>query len=316
MPRPPPAYSNVNVFYYAEANRVRDAMLNGPNNNVRMINAVVPYVTNLDYLSYSSYDAMNLSASDLYTTLNYMQAHLPTNKAGAVPGERMWIGEYGWGGNSTASQEPLNRAYIQRLLGWNYGGQCLQFILFWEMYDNEVGKNFCLIDSNNVQTASWYLASALHQQGASAHRPIQRDPWTAAHGHGLLVAHGSAAEPAVARAGEPDRRQWPRYGYDHNLHDRGGNTGAGNLRQRAGDAVGVLRPAGRRHRAGQLAAGRSVGREYQLQPGHAQHHAHQPGAGLDLLLSLLCHQLQRGGLGAGVGLVRHLTRTGRPSAPV
>ena len=49
-------YSNVNVFYYAEANRVRDAMLNGPNNNVRMINDVIPYVTNLDYLSYSSYD--------------------------------------------------------------------------------------------------------------------------------------------------------------------------------------------------------------------------------------------------------------------
>jgi hypothetical protein len=152
--------SNVNVFYYAEANRVRDAMLNGPTNNVRMINAVVPYVTNLDYLSYSSYDGMNLSASTLYATLDYMQAHLPTNKAGVVPGERMWIGEYGWGGYSADSQEPLNRAYIQRLLGWNSGGQCLQFILYWEIYDNEVGRSFCLIDSNNVQVASW----SLHQR--------------------------------------------------------------------------------------------------------------------------------------------------------
>ena len=159
------SYSNVNVFYYAEANRVRDAMLNGTNNNVRMINAVIPYVTNLDYVSYSSYDGMNLSVSSLYSTLDYMQAHLPTNKAGVVPGERMWIGEYGWGGNSTDSQEPLNRAYIQRLLGWNSGGQCLQFILFWEIYDNEVGKNFCLIDSNNVQTASWYLHQRFINQG-------------------------------------------------------------------------------------------------------------------------------------------------------
>ena len=149
--------SNVNVFYYAEANRVRDAMLNGPTNNVRIINAVVPYVTNLDYLSYSSYDGMNLSASTLYATLDYMQAHLPANKAGAVPGERMWIGEYGWGGYSTDSQEPLNRAYIQRLLGWNSGGQCLQFILYWEIYDNEAGRSFCLIDSNNVQVVSWHL---------------------------------------------------------------------------------------------------------------------------------------------------------------
>jgi hypothetical protein len=152
-------YTNVNVFYYAEANRVRDAMLNGPANNVRMINAVIPYVTNLDYVSYSSYDAQNLSTSDLYTTLNYMEAHFPTNKAGKVPGERMWIGEYGWGNLATAAQEPNNRAYIQRLLGWQGAAGALQFILFWEIYNNEAsgGTNFCLIDSSNNKVASWYL---------------------------------------------------------------------------------------------------------------------------------------------------------------
>ncbi len=149
-------YTNVNVFYYAEANRVRDAMLNGTNNNERVINYVAPYVTNLDYLSYSSYDAMNLAAPDLYATLDYMEAHLPTNKVSSIPGERIWIGEYGWGGSqSTAQQEPTTRAYIQRLL--NYGRQALPHILFWEMYDNETNKLFCLIDSNNVKTASYYL---------------------------------------------------------------------------------------------------------------------------------------------------------------
>jgi hypothetical protein len=150
------AYSNVSVYYYAEANRVRDAMLNGTNNNVRMIDSVIPYVTNLDYVSYSSYDAMNLSTSDLYTTLDYMEAHLPTNKLSAIHGERIWIGEYGWGGSQTTDQqEPTTRAYIQRLL--NYGQKAFPHILFWEMYDNEVGKLFCLIDSNNVKVASWYL---------------------------------------------------------------------------------------------------------------------------------------------------------------
>ncbi|SPE57126.1 exported hypothetical protein [Verrucomicrobia bacterium] len=153
------AYTNVNVFNYAEANRVRDAMDNGPTNNERVINMVVPYVTNLDYLSYSSYDAQNLSASDLYLTLNYMQSMLPTNKAGAVPGERMWIGEYGWGYESTAAQEPLDRAYIQKLLGWSSGGRCLQFILFWEMYSNynpNGATNYCLIDYLNNKVPSWY----------------------------------------------------------------------------------------------------------------------------------------------------------------
>ena len=148
-------YSNVNVYGYAEVNRVRDAMLNGANNNQRAINYVIPYVTNLDYVSYSSYDAMNLSTADLYTTLDYIEAHIPTNKASAIPGERLWIGEYGWGSNSSDSQEPLTRSYIQRLL--NYGNQAFPFILFWEIYDNEVGKNFWLIDTNNVKVPCWYL---------------------------------------------------------------------------------------------------------------------------------------------------------------
>jgi hypothetical protein len=142
------SYTNVNVFNYAECNRVRDAMLNNSNNNQRVINYVVPYVTNLDYLSYSSYDSQNLSASDLYSTLNYMQSMLPTNKASSVPGERIWIGEYGWGNYSTAAQEPMNRAYIQRLLGWNYNGQCLPFILFWEMYSNSQLSGLVFADSD------------------------------------------------------------------------------------------------------------------------------------------------------------------------
>jgi hypothetical protein len=154
-------HTNVNVFNYAEANRARDAMENGPTNNERVINFVVPYVTNLDYLSYSSYDAQNLDTADLYTTLNYMQAHLPTNKAGLLPGERMWIGEYGWGYETPAAQEPLTRPYIQRLLGWNWGGHCLQYILFWEMYNNQLpsagGTNYDLIDSSDNKTPCYYL---------------------------------------------------------------------------------------------------------------------------------------------------------------
>ncbi|HEV2437018.1 MAG TPA: DUF2341 domain-containing protein [Verrucomicrobiae bacterium] len=154
------AFTNVEVYNYAECNRVRDAMLNGPNNNERVINYVIPYVTNLDYLSYSSYDSQNLSSSDLYTTLNYMESMMPTNKLGSVPGPRMWIGEYGWGGYTTAVQEPLIRAYIQRLINWNYNGQCLPFILYWEMYSNYNpggGTNYCLIDYQDNKVPAWYL---------------------------------------------------------------------------------------------------------------------------------------------------------------
>ncbi|HEY5915466.1 MAG TPA: DUF2341 domain-containing protein [Verrucomicrobiae bacterium] len=148
-------FTNVNVFCYAEANRVRDAIANQPGSNLRMINSVVPYVTNLDFLSYSSYDAQNLSKADLYATLDYMESMVPTNKASVLPGERIWIGEYGWGYLKPEQQEPNTRAYIQRLL--NYGRQALPFILFWEIYNNEPGNYFCLVDSNNVKVASWQL---------------------------------------------------------------------------------------------------------------------------------------------------------------
>jgi hypothetical protein len=152
-------HTNVYVYNYAEANRVRDAMLNGPNNNQRVINMVVPSVTNLDYLSYSSYDAENLDAADLYATLNYMESHLPPAKSGLVPGERMWVGEYGWGGNTPAAQEPLSRSYIQRLLNWQGANGALQFILFWEIYNNQAsnGTNYYLISPTDAPAPCYYL---------------------------------------------------------------------------------------------------------------------------------------------------------------
>jgi len=102
---------------------------------------------------------MNYSTATLYTMLNYVESKIPSPppwKSGLLPAERLWIGEYGWGGTqSTDQQEPTTRAYIQRLLG--FGGKSLPYILFWEMYNNEPNKLYCLIDSNNVKTACYYL---------------------------------------------------------------------------------------------------------------------------------------------------------------
>ena len=147
-------HSNVEVLNYTEVNRVLDATSGNPNNNQRVINRVVPFVTNLDCVSYSSYDVMDAGASTLWSTLDYMQSMLPTNKASAIPGARLWIGEYGWGTLDNTTQEQKSRAYIQRLLSWAPG---LRFILFWEMYNNEPNRAFWLIDSNNTKVASYYL---------------------------------------------------------------------------------------------------------------------------------------------------------------
>jgi len=144
-------HTNVFVFNYTEANRVRDAMTHPTNSNQRVINTVVPGVTNLDYVSWSSYDGMNLGASDLTATLNYMASMVPTNKSLVIPGKRVFVGEYGWGSLSSSAQEPPTRLYIQRLLSWG-----APFVLFWEMYDNE-NQAFWLIDSSGTKTPCYFL---------------------------------------------------------------------------------------------------------------------------------------------------------------
>jgi len=154
-------HANVSVYVYTEANRVRDAMLNNASSNQRVINLVVPGVTNLDFVSWSSYDGMDLPAGDLWATLNYMESHLSTNKAAAIPGRRVLVSEYGWGGTQDSNaQEPLTRAYLQKLLPWSP-----RFILFWQLYDNE-SKAYWLIDSNHLKTPCYYL----HQNLANSAR--------------------------------------------------------------------------------------------------------------------------------------------------
>ena len=65
-------HTNVFVYAYAEANRVRDAMVNPAGSNQRLVNMVLPYATNIDFVSWSSYDGMNLGAADL---LRHAQLH-------------------------------------------------------------------------------------------------------------------------------------------------------------------------------------------------------------------------------------------------
>lgn len=154
-------HTNVSVFHYTEVNRVRDAMVNASTNNQRLVNAVLPAVTNLDFVSWSSYDGMNLDKTTLNATLDYIQARLSTNKASVIPGRRVIIGEYGWGGsNTSAEQEPLTRQYLVKLLQWSP-----RFILFWEMYDNE-SKAYWLIDSTGAKTPCYDL----HQRFANLAR--------------------------------------------------------------------------------------------------------------------------------------------------
>ena len=146
-------HTNVHVYLYTEVNRVRDAMVNGPANNQRLVNTVLPFVTNMDFVSWSSYDGQGLGTSDLYATLNYIEANISTNKASVIAGKRVFVGEYGWGKTyDSAGQELPTRNYMQQLLPWG-----VPFVLFWEMYNNETNKQLWLIDRYQVKTPCYYL---------------------------------------------------------------------------------------------------------------------------------------------------------------
>jgi hypothetical protein len=147
-------HREVEVFCYAEANLVRDAMQGRPT----MANAVIPH-TQIDYVSYSSYDTSNSKDADTAVpkALDYIESKLPPKPA--IKGKRVWIGEYGYPACNFSPQEQAarTRRLIKTALQWG-----CPFVLYWEMYNNEVDKDgkqrgFWLIDDKGVKQLVYYL---------------------------------------------------------------------------------------------------------------------------------------------------------------
>jgi hypothetical protein len=138
-------HSNVQVFTYCEVNRVVDAM----DGKDRVVNKVLPF-TNVDYVSYSSYDAQSKSQSEYNNVLNYIEGNLPARPH--IKGKRVFVGEMGKSAMdfsfSKTQHEQVNRDNIKKALGWG-----APFILYWEMYNNEIKdgtqRGFWLIDDKN-----------------------------------------------------------------------------------------------------------------------------------------------------------------------
>jgi len=138
-------HSNVDVFTYCEVNRVVDAI----NGLRRVVNYVLPY-TNVDYVSYSSYDSQGLNQTEYNNVLNYIEGNLPVRPG--IQGKRVFIGEMGRCaqdfGFSRSQHESVNRENIRKSIAWG-----APFVLYWEMYNNEIKdgiqRGFWLIDNAN-----------------------------------------------------------------------------------------------------------------------------------------------------------------------
>jgi hypothetical protein len=153
-------HTGVEVFCYAEVNLVRDAMAGRP----AMTNEVIPH-TQIDFVSYSSYDTSNGkdAETEVPKALDYIESKLPPKPA--IKGKRVWIGEYGYPACncSPQEQEARSRLLIKTALQWG-----CPFVLYWEMYNNEVDKEgkqrgFWLIDDKGVKQPVYYTHQHLLQ---------------------------------------------------------------------------------------------------------------------------------------------------------
>ncbi len=144
-------FSGVNVFHYAEINQVVDAKDSGKK---RVVNCVLP-LTNVDYVSYSAYDAQWFDQTRYNSILNYIESNLPA-KSG-FSGKRVFIGEVGNSLEKSSwdiyKHESDNRNYFMKPLQWG-----CPFVLYWQMYNNEINS------TNNQHRGFWLIDNANQKQ--------------------------------------------------------------------------------------------------------------------------------------------------------
>lgn len=157
--------SDVQVWGYTEVNRVLDDL--APNHR-GLTNSVLPNV-NVDFVSYSSYDATSGDPAKVHKRLTKAIAHIESKlrpKPG-ITGRRVFIGEFGT--NATDAKTPERFESLARnVLKVGLELDC-PMILFWEMYCNEIdniGKHrgFWLIDDKGRKTTLYTTFAAFQQQ--------------------------------------------------------------------------------------------------------------------------------------------------------
>jgi hypothetical protein len=157
-------HAGVQVYHYTEVNRVRDAMELGKN---RLTNKVLPQ-TNVDFVSYSSYDIQQLSQDEINRTLNYIESNLPPKPS--ISGKRIFIGEFGFSAEKVKfnqlEHDRRNREFIIKFLKWG-----CPYVIYWQIYDNEVknGKpaGFWLVNHLNEKQTLYFTFQKFYQESRS-----------------------------------------------------------------------------------------------------------------------------------------------------
>jgi hypothetical protein len=148
-------HAGVEVYHYTEANLVRKGIAG----RHCLTSDVLPR-TNVDYVSYSSYDSLGGTddglAGRLTSALDYIESKLPPKPG--IEGRRVFIGEYGFPAvsNTPERQRDLSREVMRAGLTWG-----CPFVLYWEMFCNEksegVHRGFWLIDDKGAKQPVYNL---------------------------------------------------------------------------------------------------------------------------------------------------------------
>jgi hypothetical protein len=148
-------HRGVMVYGYTEVNLVQKAMKGGKT----LTNDVLP-LTDVDFVSYSSYDSLTNDPATVGDRLKAALQHVENRlrpKPG-IEGKRVFIGEYGFPTqyHAPAKQEELSRAVCRAALEWG-----CRFALYWEMYCNEKpeGKHrgFWMIDEKGEKQPVYHM---------------------------------------------------------------------------------------------------------------------------------------------------------------
>jgi len=143
-------HHDVNVFHYSEANLVHQAIDGRPS----VAGSVLPQV-DVDYISYSTYDSLGDVPAKLPKALDYLATVLRPKPG--VPGNRVFIGEYGFSRRSFSEAERDRKSREIMSIGLEYG---CPFILAWQMYNNEYSdgaeNGYWLIDDKGVKQLLWH----------------------------------------------------------------------------------------------------------------------------------------------------------------
>ena len=152
-------HHGVQVYHYTEVNHVSNVSMAG---RPSVTNRVLPR-TNVDFVSYSTYDSLDDIPNKIPKALNYIEAKLPP-KAG-IAGKRVFIGEYGFAAHTYPEADRDRRSRQIMRIGLEWG---CPFVLSWAMFNNEfkdgIENGYWLIDNHGVKQPVWHTLANFYRE--------------------------------------------------------------------------------------------------------------------------------------------------------